>query len=135
MTDEQRYVLIAQIHEAFTPTAPIKSRDLFAGRKLQVQKVLGAVFQRGEHAILYGERGVGKTSLVNTLFDLMVLMGKANYQTARVQCANGMKFESIWRGALRKLMTRDESGEEIELDHMLEGEVNSSAILHAFEFM
>ncbi len=135
MTDEQRYILIRQIHEAFTPTAPIRSHDLFAGRKLQIQKVLGAVFQRGEHAILYGERGVGKTSLVNTLFDLMVLMGKSNYQTARVQCANGMNFESIWRGALRRLITTDENNEQIELDHMLEGEVDSSAILHAFEFM
>jgi AAA domain len=135
MTDEQRYTFIRQIHEAFTPTAPIKSHDLFAGRKLQVQKVLGAVFQRGEHAILYGERGVGKTSLVNTLFDLLVLMGKSNYQTARVQCANGMNFESMWRSALRRLTTTDENGEVIELDHMLEGEVNSTAILQAFEFM
>ena len=135
MTGEETYTLIRQIHEAFTPTAPIKSHDLFAGRTLQVQKVLGAVFQRGEHAILYGERGVGKTSLVNTLFDLLVLMGKSNYQTARVQCAHGMTFESIWRGALRKLITKDEHGEQIELDHMLDGEVNSSAILHAFEFM
>src|SRR5271154_3214766 len=111
MKDAERYTLTRQIHEAFTPTAPIKSRDLFAGRKLQVQKVLGAVFQRGEHAILYGERGVGKTSLVNTLFDLMVLMGKANYQTARVQCATGMNFESMWRAAFRKLTTKDDQGE------------------------
>src|SRR5580692_6900753 len=101
MTDEERYTLIRRIYEAFTPTAPIKSRDLFAGRKLQIQKVLGAIFQRGEHAILYGERGVGKTSLVSTLLDLLVLMGRSNYQASRVQCANGMNFESIWRGAFR----------------------------------
>jgi hypothetical protein len=135
MKDAERYTLTRQIYEAFTPTAPIKSHDLFAGRKLQVQKVLGAVFQRGEHAILYGERGVGKTSLVNTIFDLLVLMGKSNYQATRVQCANGMNFESIWRGAFRKLITKDDHGEEIELDHMLEGDVNSTAVLNALEFM
>jgi hypothetical protein len=60
MTDDERYRFIRLIHEAFTPTAPIKSRDLFAGRKVQVDKVVRAVLQRGEHAILYGERGVGK---------------------------------------------------------------------------
>src|SRR5271165_1051126 len=102
MTSDEKYELVKKIHEAFTPSAPIKSRDLFAGRTVQVGKVVRAVFQRGEHAIIYGERGVGKTSLVNTLFDLLVFMGRSNYQIARVQCANGMSFEAIWRGIFRK---------------------------------
>ena len=51
--------LIRQINGAFTPGAPIDSKDLFAGRISQVQKVLNVVFQKGTHAALFGERGVG----------------------------------------------------------------------------
>jgi hypothetical protein len=84
-----------------------------------------------------GNEAWGKTSLVNTLFDLLVLMGKSNYQTARVQCAQGMTFESIWRAIFRKLTTTLE-GEEVPLDHTFEalgGEINSEGILHLFQLM
>ena len=75
ITDDQSYLLIAEINMAFTPAAPVDSKDLFAGRKREIEKVIGTVFQPGQHAVIYGERGVGKTSLANTLFDLLVFMG------------------------------------------------------------
>jgi len=137
MTDEERFKFVQQIHDAFTPTAPIQSRDLFAGRRVQVDKVVRAVLQRGEHAILYGERGVGKTSLVNTLFDLLVYMGRSDYQVARVQCADGMDFKSMWRAVFRKLRTTVD-GEEVYLDQTFEAlgeELNSEGILHLFNLM
>jgi len=49
----------------FKPTAPINREDLFAGRQPQTRDVVDAVNQQGQHAVLYGERGVGKTSLAN----------------------------------------------------------------------
>ncbi|MEK6711164.1 MAG: ATP-binding protein [Nitrospinota bacterium] len=52
---------------AFTPAAPINARNLFAGRKEQVRQVIDAINQVGQHAIVFGERGVGKTSLSNVL--------------------------------------------------------------------
>jgi DNA-binding NtrC family response regulator len=45
----------------FTPSAPINDKALFAGRIDQVRQVMDAVSQRGRHAVIYGERGVGKT--------------------------------------------------------------------------
>ncbi len=77
MTDADRYKYIRLIHEAFTPGAPINSRDLFSGRKKQVDKAISTIFQRGQHAVIFGERGVGKTSLANTLFDFLVLGGQS----------------------------------------------------------
>jgi hypothetical protein len=56
-----------QTGSIFTPGAPINEKDLFAGRSEQVEKIIDAVSQRGCHAILYGERGVGKTSLSNMI--------------------------------------------------------------------
>jgi hypothetical protein len=130
MTDEQRYTLIAQVNGAFTPGAPINSRDLFAGRKREVEKVLGTVFQPGQHAVLYGERGVGKTSLVNTLFDFLVMMGRYNYQRARVNCAAGMNFEQIWRAMFKQLKAKVD-GEDIGV--ILPKDPHSEDIREAFE--
>ena len=63
MTTEEKYTFMAKINGAFTPGAPIDSRDLFAGRTRQIDKAINTIFQRGQHAIIFGERGVGKTSL------------------------------------------------------------------------
>jgi hypothetical protein len=66
MTKEDSYRLIVEVTNAFTPSTPITSRDSFAGRSREIQKVIGVVTEPGKHAIIYGERGVGKTSLANT---------------------------------------------------------------------
>lgn len=44
MTPEERSKRIALIHSTFTPSAPIRNIDLFAGRKEQIDRVFGAVF-------------------------------------------------------------------------------------------
>jgi ABC-type lipoprotein export system ATPase subunit len=40
---------------------------LLAGRDKQIALVIDAVNQKGQHVIICGERGVGKTSLFNVL--------------------------------------------------------------------
>ena len=49
--------------QLFTPSSPLTENDLFAGRLEQIEKMLDATGERGKHVILFGERGVGKTSL------------------------------------------------------------------------
>ena len=62
-------IMAAHTHAAnvFTPAAPIDAISLFRGREAQIQMLLEAVSQIGQHAIVYGERGVGKTSLISVL--------------------------------------------------------------------
>jgi transcriptional regulator with AAA-type ATPase domain len=55
----------------FTPSAPIDDQALFAGRVNQLNRIIGAISQRGQHAILFGERGAGKTSLANVLLKIL----------------------------------------------------------------
>ena len=55
MADLQRVQLLSQ---AFSPSAPIDQQALFAGRISQLMDVLNALNQKGQHAILFGERGV-----------------------------------------------------------------------------
>ncbi len=53
------------VQQTFTPSAPIDDARLFADRPDQTMACIDAFFQRGRHIALYGERGVGKTSLAN----------------------------------------------------------------------
>jgi Cdc6-like AAA superfamily ATPase len=87
----------------FTPNAPINRKDLFAGRTAQVQSLLNAIFQRGQHAIIYGERGVGKTSLANIISDWMPALQKYNYQIVKFNCAANSAFSAMWHGIMREL--------------------------------
>jgi ABC-type transport system involved in cytochrome bd biosynthesis fused ATPase/permease subunit len=57
------------IDTVFTPAAPIRTRDLFFGRMDQLKRVVETINEPGQHAALYGERGVGKTSLANIIND------------------------------------------------------------------
>lgn len=49
--------------EVFTPNKPINSVELFCGRQDEVGKIQECLVTDGLHMILYGDRGVGKTSL------------------------------------------------------------------------
>ena len=86
----------------FTPGSPVNTRDLFAGRTDQLREIMGAISQRGYHAVLYGERGVGKTSLSNMLVALLSTQ-QLPHLVARVNCDAGDTFTSIWRKAMRDI--------------------------------
>jgi Cdc6-like AAA superfamily ATPase len=57
----------AKTRQLFEPRSPIDQDTLFSGRITQVQDLLDVVYEKGAHAIIYGERGVGKTSLANII--------------------------------------------------------------------
>jgi hypothetical protein len=114
-----RVRLMQKINAAFTPGAPIDSKDLFAGRIAQVQKVLNVVFQKGTHAVLFGERGVGKTSLANIIFDFLVYSGMSTYSRARTNCNETGTFDEIWRFLFRQLTFEQPDGITITLDMAL----------------
>ncbi len=92
-----------RLSSAFTPSAPVSKFQLFSGRLDHLQRVTDAVFQPGQHVIIYGERGVGKTSLANVLADWLEILKKHNYQVVRHNCAAGSTFNSIWKGVFREL--------------------------------
>jgi Cdc6-like AAA superfamily ATPase len=90
-----------QTGSVFTPGAPINEKDLFAGRQGQVEKIIDAVSQRGCHAILYGERGVGKTSLSNMISAF--LANRTAFVISRTNCDISDSFSSLWMKALKDI--------------------------------
>ena len=90
-----------QTGSIFTPGAPINEKDLFAGRSEQVEKIIDAVSQRGCHAILYGERGVGKTSLSNMISAF--LANRLSFVISRTNCDISDSYSSLWTKALKDI--------------------------------
>ena len=86
----ERYVRLGQL---FLPHTPIDRKSLFAGRIQQIAEVLDAIVQRGRHIVLFGERGVGKTSLAKVITEFSQEEGRqiAPYVT----CDSSDDFSSI----------------------------------------
>ncbi len=84
------------IDRVFSPSAPIRTKDLFFGRLQQLEEVSLAIRERGQHIVLYGERGVGKTSLANIISDAL-----GGVLSVKVTCNRQQDFKGVWNNALR----------------------------------
>src|SRR5439155_26663996 len=93
--EAERQGLSLEAGTAFSPSAPIDERALFAGREKQITLVIDAINQKGQHVIVYGERGVGKTSLANVLKSF--LAQPSSIACPRVNCDGSDSFETVWR--------------------------------------
>ena len=82
--------------------APINEEELFAGRASEVVKILQTVIARSKHVVLFGERGVGKTSLSNIFWKRYHKTLKS-FVVARVQAGPHDNFSSLWIRALEEL--------------------------------
>ena len=83
-----------EANELFTPSAPIAIAELFAGRQLQASKILDAIGERGRHIILFGERGVGKSSIAQ-ITPFLVPRGARPVKYIRVQAFPAMRSQML----------------------------------------
>ena len=97
----------AMISRAFSPSAPIDQRELFAGRINEIDKVVEVISQRGQHAVIYGERGVGKTSLAAVMEALFPRLND-DIRCVRVNCDRTDDFNSIWRRVFRSIQVNQQ---------------------------
>jgi Cdc6-like AAA superfamily ATPase len=88
--------LYIEAGKVFTPASPVSEESLFAGRSEQLHLILDAVNQRGQHAIVFGERGVGKTSLSFIIATKLRKPG-ADLLSPRVNCDSADNFTTLWR--------------------------------------
>ena len=129
---EEQFRLRALIIGTFTPGQPIRQLDLFAGRQHQINKVLEAVLSPGQHAAIYGERGVGKSSLANLIYDMVFAGGKMSFIPVRINCGQVISFHEIWREVFRQVQMRS-THNETPLDEQVSETPNSQDIVRIFE--
>lgn len=57
-------------HTAFTPAIEVQDIDRFAGRAKELGDITNALQAKGAQLVLYGQRGIGKSSLARILAQL-----------------------------------------------------------------
>jgi Cdc6-like AAA superfamily ATPase len=103
LSTDERYKLRATVLTTFTPGRPVKHLDLLAGRHAQINKVFDAVLSPGQHAAIYGDRGVGKSSLANLIYDMIFASGQQNFVPIQVNCGLSASFADIWAEVFRQI--------------------------------
>jgi Cdc6-like AAA superfamily ATPase len=85
----------ANAQRLFNPSSPIDEEQLFTGRFDLVNDMLSVVYEKGAHAILFGERGVGKSSLANTI-TAKIPPAVTNIKFLKENCRPEDTFFTLW---------------------------------------
>lgn len=84
-------IVRSKVREVFTPHHPVDELDLLFGRNVEVGRMIAQMNTPGQHCLLYGERGVGKSSLANVLAPILSAGGKLFEK----RCDSRDTFETI----------------------------------------
>ncbi len=116
-TKEDWQALSFEATQLFSPSAPVDEGDLFAGRAEQIERTIEVVLERGKHIVLYGERGVGKTSLARVL-RLLFPSIVSQVILVREQVDPSDDFSSIWHKVFKDISVTTEDDGKICLDEI-----------------
>jgi Cdc6-like AAA superfamily ATPase len=86
------------LRNAFTPAQPVTDRRMFAGRLRVLSRLIEVIEDRLSHVVVFGERGIGKTSLLHILADLAQ---ESRYLVLRGTCGAGSRFDEMFRNLLQ----------------------------------
>ena len=87
--------LKSKIHKIFRPGTTVLERKYLVGREQEIKDLEKVLSRHGEHAIIIGDRGVGKTSLVRIV---LKELGQKYYD--RTLNTHKTTFESLFKSLL-----------------------------------
>ena len=96
--EDERRIRKSNVRHIFTPHKPITDERFFRGRLEEMKQLLSTLNTPGEHALLYGDRGVGKSSLANIAAQNLVKLTEQKLIIKR--CDSSDNFLSIIEPAL-----------------------------------
>jgi Cdc6-like AAA superfamily ATPase len=99
-----------EANQIFTPSAPVAIAELFAGRQKQMAQIIDAIGERGRHAILYGERGVGKSSLAQ-IIPFLLPRSVERVRHIRIQAFPGDAFSNVAKRVFHNIHVNGDFGE------------------------
>ncbi len=90
----------AAYRRAFLPSQPVASAALFAGRTDLLRRVIRAIEDQHLHVIVYGDRGIGKTSVLRVVRELAT---KAKYVVQYTSCGEDTDFSETFRAIAARI--------------------------------
>lgn len=92
------------LSKSFTPNRPIDLPEFFAGRIPLLDRAIDAVNTAGLHAILFGDRGTGKTSVAHVLaYNVQEPNRDAGRRVILISCTSSDDYASIWRKVAQEI--------------------------------
>lgn len=86
----------SKLRIAFTPSQPVAEHRMFAGRADVLKTVIQSIEDQRLHVVLYGERGIGKTSVLHMLTRSAT---EARYIVIYTSCGANSTFDETFRAA------------------------------------
>lgn len=93
----------AQVRDVFAPTQPVTDERTFAGRTKVLRHLIEVIEHRMSHVVIFGERGIGKTSLLHILHKLAA---DSDYTVLHSTCGARSEFSSTFRTMLKGVPLR-----------------------------
>lgn len=94
----------SKVREIFTPSQPVKALDLLLGRDYQISRLIETLNTPGQHALLFGDRGVGKSSLAKCTCMFVQMHNYFSEKSISYKtCDSNDTFESILSSPLEKI--------------------------------
>lgn len=97
----------SKLRHAFTPSQPVGDRRMFAGREETLRTVIRAIEDQRLHVVIYGERGIGKTSILHMLTQAA---SEARYIVIYTSCGANSNFDDTFRAAAHDIPILFHSG-------------------------
>src|SRR5690606_20895881 len=91
---------LERAHRIFVPSSPIREAGRLFGRHEQLQRVRRELLSPGRCVFIFGDRGVGKTSLAQTA---AYLVNRTEEEPVLVNCYNA-SFSQVMTKVVRDLM-------------------------------
>lgn len=86
-----------QLRRAFTPARPIMDPAMLAGRTNLLRTIIRAIEDQYLHVVLFGPRGIGKTSILHVLCGIAQ---ESRYLVRYVSCGERTTFDGLFRSVM-----------------------------------
>lgn len=88
------------LRDTLGASQPVTTRDRFSGRHDALTQLISSIEQQRVHVVIYGERGIGKTSLVHVFADTA---REARYLVLYGSCGTDGRFDAMFRAFAAKI--------------------------------
>ncbi|MBV9996651.1 MAG: ATP-binding protein [Caulobacteraceae bacterium] len=87
----------SRLSAAYTPSRPVSDWRMFAGRTGVLSTLIRSIEHHRMHAVIFGERGIGKTSLMHVLAHAA---REARYLIVYISCGASSNFDDVFRAVV-----------------------------------
>lgn len=88
------------LRDALAASQPVVMRESFAGRHDPMARLINAIEEQRVHVVIYGERGIGKTSLAHVFAETA---REARYHVIYASCGTAANFSDMFRSILSRI--------------------------------